>query len=66
MGQGEAAEQEPERSDAQAFWGGSSIPEPAAAPTDAEGGSAGEAAEAERRDNGVVVVDFRGLGPEAA
>ena len=66
MGQGEAAEQEPEPPDAHAFWNGSPAPQPPEAPTDAQGGSADEAAEAERRDNGVVVVDFRGLGPEAA
>jgi hypothetical protein len=66
MGQGEAAEQEPERSDGQAFWDGDHAPEAAEPTTDAQRGSAEETAEAERRENGVVVVDFRGLGPDAA
>ena len=59
MGQGEAAEQ----SGAQAFWDG----EPA--PGRAGEGAAADvqtSAESQRRDNGAVVVDFRGLGPDAA
>jgi hypothetical protein len=64
MGQGEAAEQAEQQSPAQAFWEGELHPEAAEAaeraPTDgapADGGPDGD---------GVVVVDFRGLGPDAA
>jgi hypothetical protein len=63
MGQGEAAEQP----DGQAFWDGeatSSAPErpPDAGPESGDGSSG----DASAQGNGVVVVDFRGLGPDAA
>jgi hypothetical protein len=66
MGQGEAADQDPERSDAQAFWDGELAPvqaEPARADA---ADAATERSESPTRDNGLVVVDFRGLGPDAA
>jgi hypothetical protein len=66
MGQGEAAEQAPEQSAAQAFWEGElqpGKPEPA---EDGVGQAAGASAETPSQGNGVVVVDFRGLGPDAA
>jgi len=64
VGQGEAAEQAPEQSEAQAFWDGElSPPKPAEdGATEAADGSA----ETPAQGNGVVVVDFRGLGPDAA
>lgn len=53
MGQGEAAEQPPE--------------EPAAAPDEgATGGAATDGAGDDAEGNGAVVIDFAGLGPEAA
>jgi hypothetical protein len=63
MGQGEAAEQP----DAQAFWDGEGSPGPAE--REAEAGAdrgAGAAADSSAQGNGVVVVDFRGLEPDAA
>jgi hypothetical protein len=64
MGQGEAAEQAAEQSTAQAFWEGDLQP---VQPERAEDG-AGEAADGSPQEpsqgNGVVVVDFRGLGPD--
>jgi len=60
MGQGEAAEQ----SDAQAFWDGEHAAEPAEPAGQGTGATPSPAAEPQ--GNGVVVVDFRGLGPEAA
>ena len=67
MGQGEAAEQASEPSPGQAFWEGELQGEQAQALDE-------RAADADRRPaieggqqgNGVVVVDFRGLGPDAA
>ena len=61
MGQGEAAEQ----SDAQAFWDGEAAPGAPERSQDAgtDGGSDGDTS---AQGNGVVVVDFRGLGPDAA
>jgi hypothetical protein len=63
MGQGEAAEQQ----DAQAFWDGEASPGAADRPqeTGADRG-ADSAADTSAHGNGVVVVDFRGLGPDAA
>jgi hypothetical protein len=63
MGQGEAAEQP----DAQAFWDGDASP---GAPgrhqePDPDRGE-DSAADTSAQGNGVVVVDFRGLGPDAA
>jgi hypothetical protein len=60
MGQGEAAEQSP----AQAFWDG----ELTAGPAEPAGEGTGERPTPARdpQGNGVVVVDFRGLGPDAA
>jgi hypothetical protein len=66
MGQGEAAEQEPERSDAQAFWDGQLPPDQAADPQAEPADAAKPAPEGQLRDDGLVVVDFRGLGPDAA
>lgn len=66
MGQGEAAEQAPEQSEAQAFWDGEHSP-PQPDPADAGAGEAADgSAETLAQGNGVVVVDFRGLGPDAA
>jgi hypothetical protein len=67
MGQGEAAEQPDEQSPGQAFWDGELAGDQAQPAEGAAGEEASHAgAERERRDNGVVVVDFRGLGPDAA
>jgi hypothetical protein len=63
MGQGEAAE----GPDAQAFWDGEAspaTPEPPKEPGQDRGADA--AADTSTQGNGVVVVDFRGLGPDAA
>jgi hypothetical protein len=65
MGQGEAAEQEPERFDAQAFWDGELAPDQAER-AQGEPAKTEEAPGDQRRDDGLVVVDFRGLGPDAA
>jgi hypothetical protein len=66
MGQGEAAEQQPERSDAQAFWDGELAPD-RAEPGQAERVDTADRAPGDRhRGDGLVVVDFRGLGPDAA
>jgi len=67
MGQGEAAEQAAEQSPGQAFWNG----ELAAQPSESHGEPAGVPAEGAPKDgpsegNGVVVVDFRTLCPDAA
>jgi hypothetical protein len=63
MGQGEAAEQP----DAQAFWDGDASPGAPERPTQAgPDRGADSAADASAQGNGVVVVDFRGLGPDAA
>jgi hypothetical protein len=61
MGQGEVAEQASEQSEAQAFWNGDAPAQPAEPPSD-EAGTPG----ASPAGNGVVVVDFRDLGPDAA
>jgi len=66
MGQGEAAEQPPEHCEAHAFWEGE------LSPGHAQPGEDGQSAEGARQPvesgqgNGVVVVDFGGIGPEAA
>jgi hypothetical protein len=60
MGQGEAAEQ----SEAQAFWDGDHAAEPAEPAGQGKGERPTPATEPQ--GNGVVVVDFRGLGPDAA
>jgi hypothetical protein len=65
MGQGEAAEQPQEQTPGQAFGDGefaADQAEPASEPSAA----AAPATAPERQGNGVVVVDFRGLGPDAA
>ena len=63
MGQGEAAEQP----DGQAFWDGEASPGAAERSQEA-GPDRGEdsAVDTPAQGNGVVVVDFRGLGPDAA
>ena len=61
MGQGEAAEQ-PE---GQAFWDGELRSEPAE-PTGPGTGERPATPASDQQGNGVVVVDFRGLGPDAA
>jgi hypothetical protein len=70
MGQGEAAaEQGPGPSVGQAFWDGEAVTEAAETPeTPGEAAEAGSAPVREQQGNGVVVVDFRvlGPGPEAA
>jgi hypothetical protein len=67
MGQGETAEQAPEQSPGKAFWEGEASTQEIE-PAEPESGQAVGAASAEAgsRGNGVVVVDFRGLGPDAA
>jgi hypothetical protein len=66
MGQGEAAEQAPEQSPGQAFWDGELAPEQAERPDERAAHTAAAEGETEPKGNGVVVVDFRGLGPDAA
>jgi hypothetical protein len=61
MGQGEAAEQAEAPSPAEAFWNGDR-PADEAEPAEGQAEPAREGAEG----NGVVVVDFRGVGPEPA
>jgi hypothetical protein len=65
MGQGEAAEQAPEQSPAQAFWEGELAADQAEA-ANAPTHDRADAPAPEQQGNGVVVVDFRGLGPDAA
>jgi hypothetical protein len=67
MGQGEAAEQAPEQTPGQAFWEGE-LSTQELDPTEPPSGEADDGAppESTSRDDGVVVVDFRGLGPDAA
>jgi hypothetical protein len=65
MGQGEAAEQPAEQSPGQAFWDGELAADQAGPPGEAAG-AAPAAAAPDQQGNGVVVVDFRGLGPDAA
>jgi hypothetical protein len=65
MGQGEAAEQAPEQTPGQAFWEGE-LSTDQAEPAEAPVGEAPDDAASESKGNGVVVVDFRGLGPDAA
>ena len=65
IGQGEAAEQPTEQSPGQAFWDEELRADQAELPV----GDRDETAEqpsGESQDNGVVVVDFGGVGPEAA
>jgi hypothetical protein len=63
MGQGEAAEQP----DAQAFWDGEASHGAAERPQEADPNrGADTAADTSAPGNGAVVVDFRGLGPDAA
>jgi hypothetical protein len=63
MGQGEAAEQP----DAQAFWDGEASPgAPERSQDAAPDRGANSPADTSAQGNGVVVVDFRGLGPDAA
>ena len=63
MGQGEAAEQP----DAQAFWDGEASPGAPERPQDAAPDRGADAAvDTSAQANGVVVVDFSGLGPDAA
>jgi hypothetical protein len=67
MGQGEAAEQPAEHSPGQAFWDGELDTEVVQRPREDQLDAPEHTAADERqRGNGVVVVDFRGLGPEAA
>ena len=66
MGQGEAAEQPAEQSPGQAFWDGE-LDTQAETPSEGADTAAEPAAPAgPEQGNGVVVVDFRGLGPDAA
>jgi hypothetical protein len=63
MGQGEAAEQP----DAQACWDAEASPDAAERPREPDPSrGAGSAVDSPAQGNGVVVVDFRGLGPDAA
>ena len=67
MGQGDGAEQPAEQSPGQAFWDGEVSAQELEPGESASGGADGAApAEAGSRGDGVVVVDFRGLGPDAA
>ena len=66
MGQGEAAEQAPEQSPGQAFWDGELAAEQAERPDEAAAHDAAADGATEPKGNGLVVVDFRGLGPDAA
>ncbi len=66
MGQGKAAEQAPEQSPGQALWEGELAPEQADQLNEGRSVTAEAPSEAEPSGNGVVVVDFRGLGPDAA
>lgn len=64
MGQGEAAEQASGPSEGQAFWDGEAVTAPLeTAENPDEVAETGSAAEPAQHGNGVVVVDFRGLGP---
>ena len=65
MGQGEAAEQPDGQSPGQAFWDGELAHEEADAAGAADG-AADAPAQDRSHGNGVVVVDFGGLGPDAA
>ena len=65
MGQGEAAEQPDGQSPGQAFWDGELAQEEADAAGAADG-AADAPAQDRSHGNGVVVVDFGGLGPDAA
>jgi hypothetical protein len=66
MGQGEAAEQPAEQTPGQAFWDGQLSPvQPDGADEDASA-QAEHSAQKPPEGNGVVVVDFRGLGPDPA
>jgi hypothetical protein len=65
MGQGEAAEQPAEQTPGQAFWDGELAAEQAETANE-PGSEAVDTTPAEPQGNGVVVVDFRGLGPDAA
>jgi hypothetical protein len=62
MGQGEAAEQP----DAQALWDGDASPSGAERPREPGPDRGADATDTSGQGNGVVVVDFRGLGPDAA
>jgi hypothetical protein len=66
MGQGEAAEQPADQSPGQAFWEGELPPEQADRPDEGRADTTDVPDAAEPKGNGVVVVDFRGLGPDAA
>jgi Rad52/22 family double-strand break repair protein len=66
MGQGEATEQPAEQSPGQAFWDGELAAEQAERTDEAAAGAAAAEGETAPKGNGVVVVDFRGLGPDAA
>ena len=67
MGQGEAAEQPTEQSPGQAFWDGELDTQAAQPPGEASDAASESAPPAgAEQGNGVVVVDFRGLGPDAA
>ena len=66
MGQGEAAEQPPEQPPGQAFWDGDLSSDQAEAAQRAAGESEDGGSAKTQQGNGVVVVDFRGLGPDAA
>jgi hypothetical protein len=66
-GQGEAAEQPAEQSPGQEFWDGD-LPQGQAQADTNQAGEATHAslAESDCQDNGVVIVDFGALGPDAA
>ena len=64
MGQGEAAEQAAEQTPGQAFWDGELAADQGDRVNEPSSEATGETAP-EPKGNGVVVVDFRGLGPDA-
>lgn len=67
MGQGEAAEEAAERSPAQAFWDGEvAASEAEAGEEQSDHAPSHPTPTSPAGRNGVVVVDFRGLGPDAA
>jgi hypothetical protein len=65
VGQSEAAQQPPEQSPAQASWDGE-LPPAEIEPIDDGAGEPADDPATPTQGHGVVVVDFGGLGPEAA
>jgi hypothetical protein len=66
MGQGEAAEQAEAPPPAEVFWEGELAAERADRPDEGGSDTADAPSEPEPNGNGAVIVDFRGLDPDAA